>query len=84
MSFVAGFYAAEYRASDRTFHSGPSDLTNTALLIFLMEGCEVTHQLYRDREVPDSVHFQLKPSGKIAGVFATVNAWQPRVEWKKK
>ncbi len=37
LSFVAGFYAAEYGASDRTFHSGPSDLTNAALLILLME-----------------------------------------------
>ncbi len=89
LSFLAGIYARCF--IDGGFHSRPSAAMSTTVMILLAEGCEVSDLRYDDeRMVPGGVHFKVKPSARVARLFALVDKWQPShvkweyIEWKAK
>jgi hypothetical protein len=84
LSFLAGVYAR--RCRDGVFHlSGPDTETMKVIFCFLWEGCQITDFDYRNREIPNTVHFRVVPSPQVAQFFATIDDWQPaHVEWKSK
>lgn len=88
LSFLAGIYARCFRNGG--FHSRPSVAMKAAVLILLAEGCEVSDVSFSEHEVPDTMHFKVKPSDRVAQLFATVDKWQPThvkweyIEWKSK
>ena len=83
LSFVAGIYARTYR--DGAFHGRPTAAMRATVLILLAEGCEVSHLTFSESQVPETMHFQVKPSKPVADLFAAVDSWQPpHVEWQQK
>ena len=83
LSFVAGIYARSYR--DGAFHGRPSPALRATLKILRAEGCQISHLVLSEHEVPNTMHFQVKPSKAVADLFAIVDKWQPpHVQWQRK
>jgi len=83
LSFIAGIYARSYR--DGAFHGSPSPAMRATVLILLAEGCQVSDLTFSEHQVPDTMHFKVKPSEPIAQLFAIVDQWRPtHVEWQLK
>ncbi len=82
LSYLAGVYADCYNKDRDVFHGPPSLAMRNVVILLLMEGCEISN-LTIDHAVPTSMEFKVKPSAKVAAVFALVDRWQPPlVDWK--